>query len=166
MTQVPRFAILFLVLGSSVFLPMSGFGQTVGPLPQMTPEEWEVWKMEEDFWKFVRGGRVEDFRALWNDEFASWPCQTPGPELPPGAPDWVTEIRERDLNVTYELEPKLVVAFGDVAVTQYAARFTYDYGAGETEFGDIVWKYTHTWKRVEGEWKIIGGMCGVLRSGS
>jgi hypothetical protein len=128
----------------------------------MTPGETEIWEMEEAFWRYVKGGRVEDFRTLWHEEFASWPCQTPDPELPAGTPDWITEIRERNLSVTYELEPKLVRRFGNVAVTQYAARFAYDYGGGHTEFDELLWKYTHTWMRVDNRWVIIGGMCGLL----
>ena len=163
MTQMRRFGLGLLALGMVVSLPTVASAQQTRSAPEMTRAEREVWQMEEAYWRYVRTGRVEDFRTLWHKDFASWPCQTAEPELPAGTGDWLTEIRERNLSVTYELEPKMVKRFGDVAVTQYAVQFVYDYGAGETEFGDTWWKITHTWQRLDDRWAIIGGMCGILR---
>jgi hypothetical protein len=162
MTQLRRFGLGLLALGAVSLLPSAGSAQQADSSPEMTPAEREIWQLEEAYWRYVRTGRVEDFRTLWYHEFASWPCQTPEPELPTGTGDWLTEIRERNLSVTYELRPKMVKRFGDVAVTQYAVQFVYDYGGEETEFGDTWWKITHTWKRAGDRWAIIGGMCGLL----
>ena len=163
MTKMKLIGLGLLALGTMALLPTAGHTQQTRSAPEMTRAEREVWQMEEAYWRYVRTGRVEDFRALWHKDFASWPCQTPDPELPAGTGDWLTEIRERNLSVTYELQPKMVKRFGDVAVTQYAVQFVYDYGDGETEFGDTWWKMTHTWRQVDGQWAIIGGMCGLLR---
>jgi hypothetical protein len=44
---------------------------------------------------------------------------------------------------------------------QYAA--TIEYLDGKiTGQGEIL-KFTHTWMKVNGQWQIIGGMCGVLK---
>ena len=108
MTQMRRFGLGLLALGMVISLPTAGAAQQAGSAPEMTRAEREIWQLEESYWRYVRTGRVEDFRTLWHKDFASWPCQTPEPELPAGTGDWLTEIRERNLSVTYELQPKMV----------------------------------------------------------
>jgi len=45
----------------------------------VTAEDWNadekaVWKLEEDYWRFVSAGDVDAYVSLWHDDFVGWPC--------------------------------------------------------------------------------------------
>lgn len=51
----------------------------------------------------------------------------------------------------------------DVAVVHYSTPLVYEYPDGRITGQDELLKFTHTWMRVNGQWQIIGGMCGALK---
>ncbi len=58
-------------------------------------------------------------------------------------------------------KPLAVRVFDDVAIVQYAAMYVTEYGDG-TRSGAGLWrKFTHTWKKTDGRWQIITGMCAA-----
>jgi ketosteroid isomerase-like protein len=148
-----RHAIYTILLGIGLASNASG--------AQFTPEEQAVWQMEETYWRDVEAGDVEAYVTLWHDDFVGWPCFASEPSDKSKIGGWVRDIRDNHWKLTYQLRPKAVRVFGDVAVVQYAAEYVLDYGDG-THSGAGVWrKFTHTWMKTGGRWKIITGMCAA-----
>lgn len=128
----------------------------------MPPAIQEIWDLEETYWHYVQDGNVQDYIALWHDDFVGWPCESQEPQRKDTIGDWVQAIKDNGWKVRYELVPKAVQRFEGTAVVHYSARILYDYGDGETEGDDTWWKFTHTWSKTGNSWWIIGGMCGLL----
>jgi ketosteroid isomerase-like protein len=127
----------------------------------LSPEEQAVWQMEEVYWKDVQAGDVEHYLTLWHDRFVGWPCFSAEPSDKSRIGNWVQEIRDGHLKFTYELKPLAVRVFDDVAVVQYAAVYSTQYPDGTTSGAGIWRKFTHTWKKTDGRWQIITGMCAA-----
>jgi ketosteroid isomerase-like protein len=126
-------------------------------------EKDDVWKMEEAYWRYVKAGEVDAYISLWHEDFVGWPCSTLQPSRKANIGDWVREIRDKGVKVTCELHREAVQYFGDVAVVHYSTPLVYEYPDGKiTGEGELL-KFTHTWMKVNGQWLIIGGMCGVLK---
>jgi ketosteroid isomerase-like protein len=148
-----RRAICALLIG----IGLSGAASAV----DFTPEEQAVWQMEEVYWRDVKAGDVEHYLTLWHENFVGWPCFASEPSDKRNIGGWVKDIRDQHLKFTYQLQPKAVRVFGDVAVVQYAAEYVTEYGDG-TQSGAGIWrKFTHTWKKTDGRWQIITGMCAA-----
>lgn len=123
----------------------------------------DVWKMEESYWRYVKAGEVDKYVSLWHEDFVGWPCSTLQPSRKANIGDWVSEIRDKSVKVTFELHREAVQYFGDVAVVHYSTPLVYEYPDGRiTGKGELL-MFTHTWMRVNGQWQIIGGMCGALK---
>ncbi len=127
--------------------------------PTLSPAEQAVWEMEEAYWRYVEAGDVESYLGRWQEDFVGWPCFTWSPVGKEGVGAWVESIRDNGWTLTYQLRPRAVRLFGDVAVAHYAAEYVYQYGDGTAE-GEGEWrKFTHTWMKMDDRWQIIGGMC-------
>jgi len=127
----------------------------------LTPDEQAVWQMEETYWRNVQAGDVDAYLTLWHEDFVGWPCFSWEPSDKSKIGGWVRDIRDNHLKLTYQLKPLAVRVFGDVAVVQYAAEYVTLYGDG-TRTGAGLWrKFTHTWKKTDGRWQIITGMCAA-----
>lgn len=126
-----------------------------------TEAEKAVWRLEEDYWRYVQAGDVETYVQLWHEDFVGWPCHSKTPSDKSGIGSWVREIRDNRWKLDYTLRPLAARTFGDVVVVHYAAEYVYDYGDG-TKSGAGLWrKFTHTWKKTGDRWQIITGMCAA-----
>ena len=126
---------------------------------ELDEQQSAVWQMEEEYWRLVASGNVEDYVTLWHDDFVGWPCFSWTPVGKANVGSWVEEIRDNHWTVAYTLRPLAVQLFGDVAVVHYAAEYIFEHGDG-TSKGKGDWrKFTHTWKKMADGWQIIGGMC-------
>lgn len=120
-----------------------------------------VWRLEEDYWRYVQEGNVDAYVELWHEDFVGWPCHSKAPSDKSGIGNWVREIRDNRWKLDYTLRPLEARTFGDVVVVHYAAEYVYDYGDG-TRSGAGLWrKFTHTWKKSGDRWQIITGMCAA-----
>ena len=122
----------------------------------------DVWQMEEAYWRYVEAGDVQSYRALWHEDFVGWPCDESEPMGKANIGDWVREIRDKHVKVSYKLHRKAVQYFGTTAVTHYAGSMVSEYPDGRIEGEGQRFKITHTWMKVDDRWQIIGGMCGPL----
>lgn len=128
---------------------------------EFTPEQQAIWQLEEIYWRAVQAGDVETYLTLWHPDFVGWPCFAWEPSDRSRIGDWVKDIRDNHWKFTYQLKPYSVGLYGDVATVLYAAEYVYDYGDG-TKSGVSIWrKFTHTWKKTDGRWQIITGMCAA-----
>jgi ketosteroid isomerase-like protein len=125
-------------------------------------DEQTVWQLEEDYWRFVQSGDVDPYVKLWHPDVVGWPCFERTPKRGGDIGRWVREIRDNHWKLAYRLRPLEIQEFGtDTVVVHYAAEYVYDYGDG-TRSGAGLWrKFTHTWRRTDGRWLIIGGMCAA-----
>lgn len=129
---------------------------------EQTAAEKAVWQLEEDYWRFVSAGDVDAYVKLWHDDFVGWPCSEASPARKGAIGKWVREARDNKWKISYELKPLESQAFGaDIVIVYYAANYAYDYGDGTVSGVDLWRKFTHTWKKTPGGWKIIGGMCAA-----
>ena len=71
------------------------------------------------------------------------------------------EYKNKGMSVTYELRPKAVHLFGDVAVTHYLESDVWTDHQGNKEGEGQWYRITHTWKKYGERWKIIGGMSSL-----
>lgn len=132
------------------------------PVTAQGPEE-EVWKMEESYWEIVRARDFEGYLRLWHEDFVGWQCAEPEPGGVEGIGDWVRELRNENVEVSYELRREAIQAFGSTTVVHYAVRWTFRYPDGRVAGNETWRKITHTWINVDGRWLIVGGMCADLQ---
>lgn len=121
-----------------------------------------VWEREEAYWRYAAAGDVESYRALWADGFRGWPSDEPHPVTKAGVTGWVEKMRAEKTRMTYTLTREGAADFGDVVVAFYRIGFRVESSDGRVEGRGNTLKVTHTWRRLDGVWKIIGGMAGHL----
>jgi hypothetical protein len=127
----------------------------------------EVWALEDDYWRYVKAGDVENYKTLWHEKFIGWPCDQPHPARKAAIGDWVQKIRDEKIKVTAELTREGAEDFGNIVIVHYAVHRVDTYPDGKEKRGPFSsptgWsKITHTWLKVGDTWQIIGGMCGPL----
>jgi ketosteroid isomerase-like protein len=124
-------------------------------------QEDEVWEMEEAYWRYVQAGDVESYTDLWHSDFVGWPCGLEQPTGKANVGGMVRAVRDQEYTVIVDLHREAVQQFGEIAIVHYSAAATRRYANGGNRTS--LYKLTHTWKRMEGQWQIIGGMCGPLQ---
>jgi ketosteroid isomerase-like protein len=123
--------------------------------------EQEAWDRESHGWDLRTAGKVDQYMALWDDDFAGWPAGYPKPvvkaDLRSGL---VRELANTQPGSnTVKLEPLSVRIFGDVAAVFYRVRYgRIDNAGARTE---SLARVTHIWRRTAGTWKIFTGMSAV-----
>ena len=125
-----------------------------------------VWKREELYWKLVKAGDVENYRALWDENFRGWPCKNQQTATKSEIGNWVRDIRNQKPKFTYSLSFDGAADFGDVVVIYYKTPMIYEYSDGRVVDKEKLFKFTHTWRKAGATWLIIGGMCGEILSPS
>ena len=121
---------------------------------KLSPEQEQVWRMEEKYWRVVEARDREGYIALWDEDFVGWPDNCP-------APIRKDVIRSdtfgtlRDMK-NFHLQLKAVQVSQDVATTFYVVTAAYTPKSGNHEL--VTFRCMHTWRKVNGVWLIIGGM--------
>lgn len=114
----------------------------------------EVWQLEENYWKYVKANDLKNYFALWDDKFIGYP----GNNKIAGKDhitDWITDLHKNKTGAfDYTLTRKVENVFGDIVIVLYdVAHNSMKAGAKK-----INYKITHTWKKTDKGWLIIGGM--------
>ena len=120
--------------------------------------EQEVWNREISYWDLRAAGKIDQYMALWHENFIGWP----GSSRTVGGKSFQRERIEAEVrdtqpgSFTTELEPLAVRLFGNVAEVFYRAHSVrVNKAGGRVELRQRV---THTWLRTAGTWTIIAGM--------
>lgn len=139
----------------SIFLILLGtlcFAQESNP----SPEQVQVWNMEEKYWQIIKAQDSKGYMALWDENQVAWPYGLP-------APIRKDEVRTDPFGVFHDvkmtsarLEPKAVQVFKDIAITYYTVTGTYVRKDDSTEVETL--RISHIWRKSDGGWLIIGGM--------
>lgn len=145
-----------------VFVTGFGRAQQATPSAGGSPRVEAVWGREEEYWRLVQTGDVENYRALWDDGFRGWPCKAQHSTTKATITDWVREIRDQKVRFSYSLTREGAADFGDIVIVYYQTPMVYEYPDGRVVDRDRVFKFTHTWRKTGKTWRIIGGMCGEL----
>jgi len=119
----------------------------------------EVWGREEAFWQSLESRDKEAYLSLWDEVFLGWQSYAKSPVRK-------STFRERPLRAvdSYTFEQKSVQMFGETAMTFLQVRLKPSTSGKE---GEIVLRITHTWRKKDGEWRIVGGMsCNVNPDGT
>src|ERR1017187_7051131 len=62
-------------VGVPLIISVTGVSQPQLPPASGTSAGVEaVWAREQQYWRFVQSGDVDNYRAIWDDSFRGWPC--------------------------------------------------------------------------------------------
>ena len=155
-----RYAAILIL--SIVHMATFAHAQSAAPNGSLNPRVEAVWKREELYWRLVKAGNVDNYRALWDDGFRGWPCKPQHTATKAKITDWVRDIRDQRAKVTYSLTREGAADFGDIVIVYYQTPMIFEYPDGRIVDRDRIFKFTHTWRKTGKTWLIIGGMCGEL----
>lgn len=114
----------------------------------------EVWQLEENYWKYVKAQDLKNYLTLWDENFIGYPSNnTIGTKK--SITDWITDMYKGKTGIfNYTLTRKIENVFGDIVIVLYDVThsFSNDKEPAKT------FKITHTWKKTDTGWQIIGGM--------
>jgi len=127
-------------------------------------DEAQVWNLEKAYWDYVKANDLENYRALWHEDFLGWPFVSPSPIGKEHITDWITANTSKGLKLqSYAIEQRAVHVTGDVAINHYRIKATWAAGEGAEARTDAL-RITHTWIRTRGTWQIIGGMSAPVNA--
>jgi len=126
---------------------------------KMTADEQAVWKLEEQYWVYVKNADIEGYRTLWDDRFVGWPSFSQTPLGKGSISDWIPPLHaDPKQKYDYALERMAVRSFGDVVVTHYLVKEQWvSAETGQVIRSDAA-RITHTWQKKGTGWVIITGM--------
>ena len=121
-------------------------------------DETQVWQLEKAYWEYVKANDLENYRALWHENFLGWPFVSATPVRKDHITDWITTNTSKGIKLqAYSIEQLAIQVTGDVAINHYRIKATWANDKGAELRTDAL-RITHTWIRMNGTWQIIGGM--------
>jgi|GEM_PF-76347 catechol 2,3-dioxygenase-like lactoylglutathione lyase family enzyme/ketosteroid isomerase-like protein len=117
-----------------------------------------IWKLEEDYWVYVKNRDFKQYITLWDDRFIGYPSTNIiGGKA--NITNWITEMyaKHPQLAFAYKLDRKVENVFADIVIVLYDATMQWKDAQGTVKEQSTA-KLTHTWKKTEKGWLIIGGM--------
>jgi ketosteroid isomerase-like protein len=120
----------------------------------------EVWQMEESYWEYVQNIDTVTYKTLWHDDFIGYPSFGDGVSNKSKIAIWIPELhQDTSLTFSYKLYKKAVNAIEDVVIVFYDTDEMWTDKAGKAVRKET-YKFTHTWKKQNDNWVILGGMAG------
>ncbi len=117
----------------------------------------EVWQLEENYWNYVKANDLKSYLTLWDENFIGYPSTNIiGNKA--HITDWIADMYKNNTGMTfnYELTRKAENVFGDIVMVFYDA--TQIWTNDKNEVKKNTYKLTHTWRKTNKGWLIIGGM--------
>jgi catechol 2,3-dioxygenase-like lactoylglutathione lyase family enzyme len=117
----------------------------------------EIWQKEEDYWSYVKENNLDAYRKLWDEQFIGYPSNNniAGKDH---ITDWITDLyKDKSQQFSYQLTRKVENVFGSIVITLYDVLETWTNEKKEV-IKKLNIKITHTWKKTDKGWLIIGGM--------
>jgi len=160
-------SILLFIVALLVSLTMAGCNENAKnpseeeiPVPIISKDQMEdeAWHMEELYWEYVQNMDTVTYKTLWHKEFIGYPSFGDGVSDKSRIASWIPDLhKDPDLKYSYKLHKKASNAIENVVMVFY------DTDQIWTEKDNQVVrkktsKFTHTWKKVDGKWLILGGM--------
>lgn len=118
----------------------------------------EAWHMEELYWEYVQKIDTVAYKTLWHDDFMGYPGFGNGVSDVSKIASWIPDLhKDPDLRYSYVLHKKGSNAIEDVVMVFYDTDYFWTDKANQVVRKET-YKFTHTWKKVDGKWLILGGM--------
>lgn len=118
----------------------------------------EAWQMEVKYWDYVQEIDTVAYKNLWHNDFIGYPSFGDGVSNKSRIAMWIPELhKDPNLKFSYKLYRKATNAIDDVVIVFYDADEIWT-----DKENNIVrketFKFTHTWKKYNDNWVILGGM--------
>ena len=154
------FAVLVLSIVTGCKEPNKEFQSAKAPLLTMTRENMEnqAWEMEEKYWDYVQKIDTNSYKKLWHDDFIGYPSFGNGVSTKSKIAVWIPELhKDPNLTFSYELYKRASNAIEDVVIVFYDADEIWTDRENRIVRKET-YKFTHTWKKYQDNWVILGGM--------
>ena len=136
-------------------------GYTLVP-PSGPDDERDVKEREKQYWEHLKAKDFEGFMAFFHDDWVAWPSIVDEPLKKDDLRKRLVDSDRTKESYSSDLKPQAVQLFGNIAVVHYLMNETWKNNDGR-KVSRVV-KYTHTWVKEEGTWKVIGGMGNTISS--
>lgn len=136
------------------------FQNAKAPLSTMTKEDMEnqAWQMEERYWDYVQKIDTTSYKKLWHYDFVGYPSFGDGVSTKSKIAVWIPELhKDSSLTFSYELYKRASNAIDDVVIVFYDADEIWTDKENKVVRKET-YKFTHTWKKYQNNWVILGGM--------
>jgi hypothetical protein len=120
----------------------------------------EAWHMEELYWEYVKKIDTLAYKKLWHADFIGYPSFGNGVSDVSKIASWIPDLhKDPNLKFGYILHKKASNAIEDVVMVFYDTDEIWT-DKDNKVVSKETYKFTHTWKKVDGKWVILGGMAG------
>ncbi len=129
-------------------------------MPILTKSELEdeAWHMEELYWEYVQKIDTVAYKTLWHEDFIGYPSFGDGVSDKSKIATWIPDLhKDPDLKYSYVLHKKASNTIEDVVMVFYDTDYYWTNKDNQVVRKET-YKFTHTWKKVDGHWLILGGM--------
>lgn len=127
---------------------------------EWTKPELEVWKIEAKYWECWIKGDIEGYMRLIHENFIGWPSSSTMPSDKKAAKEFVERLLSQTKLFAFEIKPSAIRIIGDVAVVHYFLIWKNEEG---NQVGST-YRITHTWKRQDSNWQVIGGVSSEIKT--
>jgi lactoylglutathione lyase len=120
-----------------------------------------IWKLEEDYWVYVKNRDLKNYLQLWDENFKGYPSTNViGSKA--NITDWIKDMYAKNQGklFDYQLTRMEENVFDDIVIVLYDAITMWKNGKGEV-LEKSTFKITHTWKKNPEGWRIMGGMGAI-----
>jgi hypothetical protein len=132
--------------------------ETVSSSPNKESLENQAWEMEELYWEYVQKMDTVAYMTLWHNDFIGYPGFGDSVSDKSKIAIWIPELhQDTSLTFSYKLHKKASNAIEDVVIVFYDADEIWTDKENKVVRKET-YKLTHTWKKNEADWVILGGM--------
>jgi hypothetical protein len=85
---LPKGALQRLIL--SLFVGALAFSGARTIQAQGSADEQALWKLEQNYWRYVQENHLAAYSTLWHERFLGWPSVSPVPVHKDHITDWIT----------------------------------------------------------------------------
>lgn len=116
----------------------------------------ELLNLENGYVAASIGADAERYMNYWHEAFVTWPDDESMPLERSFAEDMIRDAFEnrKESFSTPMLEPFSYVVEGDSGLTHYRVEYTATDANGEKE--QRIYRTSHFWVRIDGDWKLLG----------
>src|SRR5262249_54201690 len=86
----------------------------------LAKDDAQIWSLEKAYWEYVKANNLEQYRALWHEDFVGWPFVSSVPVRKDHITDWITNNTAKGLKLkSYAIEQLAVQLTGNVGINHY-----------------------------------------------
>jgi hypothetical protein len=72
---------------------------TAGFAADLAKDEAQICHLEKAYWEYVKANDLENYRALWHENFVGWPLVNEAPDQKDHIIDWITNSTAKGLKL-------------------------------------------------------------------